>query len=60
MIKKTRQQIIDDGAEADRLLNTELPRFIDELEAEIWEEFKKSDPSDKAVSYTHLTLPTKA
>ena len=42
MIKKTRQQIIDDGAEADRLLNTELPRFIDELEAEIWEEFKKS------------------
>ena len=47
MIMKTRQQIIDDGAEADRLLNTELPRFIDELEAEIWEEFKKSDPSDK-------------
>jgi hypothetical protein len=47
MIKKTRQQVIDDGAEADRLLNTELPRFMDELEAEIWEEFKKSDPSDK-------------
>lgn len=47
MMKKTRQQVIDDGAEAERLLNTELPRFLDELEAEIWEEFKSSSPSDK-------------
>jgi len=47
MMKKTRQQVIDDGAEAERLLDTELPRFLDELEAEIWEEFKSSNPSDK-------------
>lgn len=47
MMKKTRQQVIDDGLEADRLLNSELPRFLDELEAEIWEEFKSSNPSDK-------------
>lgn len=47
MTKKTRQQVIDDGLEADRLLNSELPRFLDELEAEIWEEFKSSNPSDK-------------
>ena len=47
MMKKTRQQVIDDGAEAERLLDTELTRFLDELEAEIWEEFKSSNPSDK-------------
>lgn len=47
MIKKTRQQVIDDGLEAERLLSSDLPRFIDELEAEIWQEFKNSDPSDK-------------
>lgn len=47
MMKKTRQQVIDDGAEAERLLDTELPRFLGELEAEIWEEFKSSNPSDK-------------
>ena len=47
MMKKTRQQVIDDGAEAERLLDTELPRFLDELEADIWEEFKSSNPSDK-------------
>ena len=47
MMKKTRQQVIDDGAEAERLLDTELPRFLDELEAEIWEEVKSSNPRDK-------------
>jgi len=46
--KKSKQQIIDDGAEANRILDeTELPRFLEELEAEIWEELKSSEPSDK-------------
>lgn len=46
--KKSKQQIIDDGAEANRIIDeTDLPRFLDELEAEIWEEFKNSDPSNK-------------
>lgn len=46
--KKSKQQIIDDGTEANRIVEeTDLYRFLDELEAEIWEEFKNSDPSNK-------------
>ena len=44
---KTKQQIIDDGQEAARLLrDTDLIRFLDETEQDCWEEFKATEPSD--------------
>ena len=45
---KTKQQIIDDGQQAGRLLrDTDLLRFLDEIEQDCWEEFKATNPSDK-------------
>ena len=44
---KTKQQIIDDGEAARRLLDdTDLGRFIDEIEQNCWDEFKATDPND--------------
>ena len=44
---KTRQQIIDDGREADRLLkDTDLRRFLDEIEQDCWLEFKATETND--------------
>ena len=44
---KTRQQIIDDGREADRLLkDTDLRRFLDEIEQDCWFEFKATETND--------------
>lgn len=44
---KTRQQIIDDGREADRLLkDTDLKRFLDEIEQDCWLEFKATEAND--------------
>ena len=45
---KSKQQIIDDGQEAGRLLrDTDLTRFLDEAEQDCWEEFKATEASDK-------------
>ena len=47
---KSKQQIIDDGQEAGRLLrDTELLRFLDEMEQDFWEESKGSNTGDKDV-----------
>ena len=44
---KTRQQIIDDGREADRLLkDTDLRRFLDEIEQDCWLEFRATETND--------------
>ena len=44
---KTKQQIIDDGQQAKRLLaDTDLVRFLDEIEQECWGEFKATDIND--------------
>jgi len=44
---KTKQQIIDDGAAAERLLDdTDLSRFLDEIEQDCWAEFKATGVSD--------------
>ena len=46
---KTRQQIIDDGREADRLLkDTDLKRFLDEIEQDCWLEFKATETNDSS------------
>ena len=45
---KTKQQIIDDGHEAARLMrDTDFIRFMDEIEQDCWEEFKATSASDK-------------
>ncbi len=45
---KSKQQIIDDGRQAERLLgDTDLNRFMDEIEQNCWAEFKSTAPSDK-------------
>ena len=47
---KSKQQIIDDGQEAARLLrDTDLIRFLDETEQDCWEEFKATNTGDKDV-----------
>lgn len=44
---KSKQQIIDDGRQAERLLSdTDLVRFLDEIEQDCWEEFKATSTSD--------------
>lgn len=44
---KSKQQIIDDGNSADRLLrDTDLARFLDEIEQECWVDFKSTATSD--------------
>lgn len=44
---KSKQQIIDDGQEAARLLrDTDFSRFMDEIEQDCWAEFKTTAPSD--------------
>ena len=44
---KTKQQIIDDGREADRLLkDTDLKRFLGENEQDCWFEFKSTETND--------------
>ena len=44
---KTKQQIIDDGEAARRLLeDTDLVRFMGEIEQNCWDEFKATDPND--------------
>lgn len=44
---KSKQQIIDDGTAAKRLLNdTDLVRFLDEIEQDCWSEFKATGISD--------------
>ena len=44
---KTKQQIIDDGREAERLLSdTDLKRFLQEIEQDSWFEFKLTETSD--------------
>lgn len=44
---KTKQQIIDDGKQAQRLLaDTDLVRFLDEIEQDCWGEFKATGTSD--------------
>lgn len=46
---KTKQQIIDDGRSAERLLeDTDLSRFLEEIERECWGDFKLSDPDDSS------------
>jgi len=45
---KTKQQIIEDGHQAARLLyDTDLSRFMDEVEQNCWTEFKATAASDK-------------
>lgn len=47
---KTKQQIIDDGQAASRLLNdTDLTRFLDEIEQDCWSEFKSTGTNDGGV-----------
>jgi len=47
---KSKQQMIDDGHEAARLLrDTDLMRFLDELEQDCWEEFKSTSTGDTDV-----------
>ncbi|MAO20554.1 MAG: hypothetical protein CMJ25_07365 [Phycisphaerae bacterium] len=44
---KTKQQIIDDGREAERLLkDTDLKRFLAEIEQDCWLEFKITGTND--------------
>jgi hypothetical protein len=44
---KTKQQIIDDGREAERLLkDTDLKRFLNEIEQDCWLEFKITGTND--------------
>ena len=44
---KTKQQIIDDGKQAQRLLaDTDLVRFLDEIEQDCWGEFKATGTGD--------------
>lgn len=44
---KTKQQIIDDGREAERLLkDTDLKRFLTEIEQDCWLEFKITGTND--------------
>jgi len=44
---KTKQQIIDDGREAERLLkDTDLKRFLTEIEQDCWLEFKITGAND--------------
>lgn len=44
---KSKQQIIDDGAAAARLLDdTDLTRFLDEIEQDCWSEFKATSTGD--------------
>ena len=44
---KTKQQVIDDGEAAKRLLeDTDLRRFLAEIEQDCWEEFKATNTSD--------------
>ena len=46
---KTKQQIIDDGREADRLLkDTDLRRFLNEIEQDCWLEFRATETNDSA------------
>lgn len=44
---KTKQQVIEDGEQAKRLLtDTDLTRFLAEIEANCWDEFKMTEPGD--------------
>ena len=44
---KTKQQIITDGNQAERLLaDTDLLRFLEEIEADCWSQFKATGASD--------------
>ena len=46
---KSKQQIIDDGVAAKRLLDdTDLTRFLGEIEQDCWEEFKATNTSDSS------------
>lgn len=46
---KTKQEIISDGEQAKRLLSdTDLLRFLDEIEADCWGQFKATDVGDVA------------
>jgi hypothetical protein len=46
---KTKQQVIDDGEAAKRLLeDTDLKRFLAEIEQDCWEEFKATNTSDSS------------
>ena len=45
---KTKQQVIDDGKQAQRLLDdTDLKRFLAEIEQDCWREFKATCVSDE-------------
>ena len=45
---KSRQEIIDDGNQAERLLkDTDLTRFLDEMRANCWVEFEATELDDK-------------
>ena len=45
---KSRQEIIDDGNQAERLLkDTDLTRFLDEMRANCWVEFEATELNDK-------------
>ena len=45
---KSKQEIIDDGNQAERLLNdTDLIRFLDEMRANCWVEFEATELNDK-------------
>tara|TARA_R110000868_G_scaffold318570_2_gene579305 strand:- start:408 stop:650 length:243 start_codon:yes stop_codon:yes gene_type:complete len=45
---KTKQQIIDDGRQADRLMkDTDLNRFMDEIEQDCWREFRGTAASNR-------------
>jgi hypothetical protein len=44
---KTKQEIITDGKQAERLLSdTDLPRFLEEIEADCWDQFKATGTGD--------------
>ncbi len=44
---KTKQQVIDDGKQAQRLLDdTDLKRFLAEIEQDCWREFKATGVGD--------------
>tara|TARA_R110000851_G_scaffold133553_1_gene268497 strand:+ start:111 stop:356 length:246 start_codon:yes stop_codon:yes gene_type:complete len=44
---KTKQQTITDGRQAERLLaDTDLLRFLEEIEADCWSQFKATGTSD--------------
>jgi hypothetical protein len=44
---KSRQQVIDDGRNAARIMkDTDFVRFMDEIEQDCWDEFKTTAPSD--------------